>query len=118
MKTRTIVTIDYTHYLLPEGSAGELLGAFSQMIKVRTKGYGKDELFIPEEELPSIEFRMILADRVRMLTTEEKELDRIKELEIGLEFQKTQREKLQKEIEKLKCINKALCEKEPETPRE
>ena len=118
MKIRTIVTIDYNHYLLPEGNSGELLGAFSQMIKVRNKGYGKDEIFIPEEEIPCIEFKMVLADRVRVLTTEEKEQDRIKELESGLEFQKTQREKLQKEIEELKCINKALCEKEPETPRE
>ena len=111
METRIIATLDYTKYLLPAGQMGsDLLAAFTQMTKVKSKGYGKEEIYIPEEELPSVEFKIVFAHQVRPETPEEIEDDKIKTLESSLTYNKGRVDELLKKVADLEIINKKLAE--------
>ena len=110
MKTRLIVTLDYNKYLLPEDRASELMGAFAHLVKVKSKGYGKDQIFVPEEERPSIEFVVAFDNQIRPETPEEIESAKIEELESSLKYNKGRVDDLLKKVEALECVNKKLAE--------
>ena len=109
LKTRLIVTLDYNKYLLPEFGGAELMSAFAQLVKVKSKGYGKEQIFVPEDERPSIEFLVAFENQIRPETPEEIEDTKIKDLESSLTYNKNRVDELQKKVKELECINAVLA---------
>ena len=113
MKKRIIISINYNKFLLPEDvNIGEVINTISYMIELDSDGYGANERYIPKEEGVMVEIKSVSEDKIRALSEDEKRDDEIKTLKNSVSYKDTQLDKLKKEMEEIKCINQALCEKE------